>query len=311
MVIIQLSAELMLYALIGVYLQKRKIVENDFERQLSSLLLEVVLPVMIVRSMQVTLTAEDIQNCALLLVLCAGWMVFCALFGHILWYILGRGATGRIFRFSCMFTNFTFIGLPVMSCTYSQQTVFYFTVYLIPIRIALYTFCERLMTPPDQNSRPQSASLRTKLSSPPLLAMAAGLLLCLLGIRIPGLLDTVTQNISAMSLPLGMVVCGLIVGKFSLTQILSPAALLMTLIRNFLLPGLLLIFCRICALPSVITQCAVICAALPSATLVATFASKYDGSTQARYTSTGVVIFSHLFAVVTIPLWIWILSVVE
>lgn len=304
----QLSAELMLYVLAGIYLQKRQLVSRDFEKQISVLLLEVVLPVMIVRSMQIELTADDLRNCAFLLLLCTGWTLFSFLFGQGLWYMFGKGASGRIFRFGSIFTNFTFIGLPVMNTAFDGQTVFYFTVYVIPLRIALYAFCEQIMTPPERYAGSGGFSWR-KLCSAPLIAVAVGITLCLLDIRFPAALDTAMAGISALSLPLGMMVCGLIIGKFSPRQVFSPKALLMTLIRNLLLPGLALLVCRTLDLIAPVTRCVVMCAAFPVGTLLATFATKYDGCEQSRYESAGAVIFSHLTASLTIPLWVWLLSI--
>ena len=299
----------MLYILIGVYLQKRTIVNDEFERQLSNVLLEVVLPIMIIRSMQMEITASDIRNCSFLLILCSGWVIFSFLCGQLLWYASGKGATGRIFRFASIFTNFTFIGLPVISSVYDQQTVFYFTIYVIPMRIALYSVCELIMTPPElHNGKPITFSWR-KLCSPPLIAVVAGLVLCLLRVNIAGTLDTVMKNISGLSLPLGMIVCGLIIGKFRLRQVFSIKAAVITAVRNLLLPGILLLFCRICNLSTVVTQVAVMCAALPTGTLLVSFASKYDGCEQSRYESAGAVVSSTLSSAVTIPLWVWVLSI--
>lgn len=306
--VLRLSAELMLYVLIGIYLQKRKIVNDDFEKQLSNMLLEVILPLMIIRSMQMKLTADDIYNCGFLLVLCTGWVLFSFMFGQVLWYVSGKNASGRIFRFACIFTNFTFIGLPVISAVFDQQTVFYFTIYVIPLRIALYSTCELIMTPPERYSGKSGAGFWRNLCSPPLLAVVVGLVLCILGWKIPEIFDIVMKNVSDLSLPLGMIVCGLIIGKFDMRRVFSLKAIGIMLIRNLLLPGLVFLFCRICSFSATITQVAVMCAALPVGTLLATFASKYDGCEQSRYESVGAVILSTMFSSITIPIWIGILT---
>jgi len=310
--VLSLSTELMLYVLIGIYLQKRGIVNSDFEPQLANFLLEAVLPLLIIRSVQFKLTAEVLRSCGHVVLFSIGSIAFFYCVGYVLWRLLGKGSTGRIFRFSCIFTNFTFIGLPVMSAVFDQQAVFLFSIYVIPIRIVLYLTCEAIMTPPERYAAKKGAEVWKRFCSAPLIAVIAGLALCLFGWKIHAPLDTVMKNVGALSLPLGMILCGLIAGRVQLPQmrqIFGKKTVGLVLLRNILLPAIVLLACKLCNCPAVIMRVAVIYAALPVGTLLSTFASKYDGGEQARNESVGAVILSSVPSVLTIPIWVGILTV--
>ena len=69
MLALQLVTELILYVGIGIFLEKRRMVSDDFDRQLSVLFTDIILPCMIFQSLQLAFDPQDLKNCAVLLVL--------------------------------------------------------------------------------------------------------------------------------------------------------------------------------------------------------------------------------------------------
>ena len=148
-----LSVQLILMAAIGVFAWRAKIVSGDFDKQLTSFLMKIALPCMIVRSMSGAFSWEELKNCGRLVVIALIlWAVTFGL-GQLAYRLLGRTATARIMRFGMMYTNFTFVGIPVREALYGDTGVFYFVVFLVPYRMIYYSSAEPLLSPPGLERR--------------------------------------------------------------------------------------------------------------------------------------------------------------
>ena len=100
-----LSVQLILMVAVGLFAWRAHIVSGDFDKQLTSLLMKIALPCMIVRSMSGAFSWEELKNCGRLvaaaLIL---WAVTFAL-GQLAFRLLGRGASARIARFSMLYRS--------------------------------------------------------------------------------------------------------------------------------------------------------------------------------------------------------------
>lgn len=308
--VIRLSLELIITVLLGVYIQRRGIVGEGFDRQLTGFLVQAALPLMIVDCMQVDFTVERLRQCGRLAALALLMIAVTVLLGQVLYRLQGGGLRGRLWRFGVIFMNFTLIGIPVTQTLYGEEGAFFFTMFIVPLRILYYVTPQFLMAPSGASGR--RAGWRERAAgcfSPPVIAVLAGLALFLLRIRLPGILLDVAHSVGGVCSPLGMILCGLCIGKFEIRRILRPHALAIALIRNMGCPAIIFLLCRLLAVPPELARIAVICAALPVGVLIATFAVQYDGSDQAKYESAGMVTVSSLLSCATIPLWAWLLEI--
>ena len=157
-----LSVQLILMVAVGLFAWRAHIVSGDFDKQLTSLLMKIALPCMIVRSMSGAFSWEELKNCGRLvaaaLIL---WAVTFAL-GQLAFRLLGRGASARIARFSMLYTNFTFVGIPVVEALYGDTGVFYFVVFLVPYRMIYYSSAEPLLSPPGLERRARTLPEKLK-----------------------------------------------------------------------------------------------------------------------------------------------------
>lgn len=299
-----LAIQLVLLVGIGFLTVRFRIVGENFEKQLTSLILDILMPCMIIKFMMGTFSWEQLKNCGRLLVIAVIiWGITFGI-GHLVYRLTGKSASGRIMRFSIMYTNFTFVGIPVMEALYGDVGVFYFVVFLVPYRIIYYSSAEPFLSPPGaaRTERTLKEKLRGWFSAP-VLAVFVGMMLYLTQIHLPGPVSDVINSLGACASPLGMLLCGMSLGKYPIRRLLRPGYLWFPLVRNLLIPALFLGLSLLIGLEKELAQVVIMFAALPVASLLAAFMIQYDPDKEAQFEAAAAVLLSTIFAAVTIPLW--------
>ena len=304
-----LSLELLLMIGAGIFARKSHIVGPHVNEELASLITKLALPCLIVDSMRGTASLSELQNCGMLLVLALVTLGIELLLGQGTYLLAGRTSSGRIFRFGMTYTNFTFMGIPVVEALFGSQGVFYFVVFLVPIRIVYYSTAKLMLSPPGITHGKQTflQHLRGWLS-PPVVAVLVGLVLYLTGWHLPTVLDDVVHSVGSICSPLGMLLCGISLGEYPFRQLLRRKYLLLPLVRDLALPGLLLLLTRLLPVENQLSNLMVIYAALPISSMMAAFTLQYDPAPEAHFESAGVVLLSTLLSALTIPLWAWVMG---
>lgn len=305
-----LAIQLVLLVGIGFLTVRFRIVGENFEKQLTSLILDILMPCMIIKSMMGTFSWEQLKNCGRLLVIAVIiWGITFGI-GHLVYRLTGKSASGRIMRFSIMYTNFTFVGIPVMEALYGDVGVFYFVVFLVPYRIIYYSSAEPFLSPPGaaRTARTMKEKLRGWFSAP-VIAVFVGMILYLTQIHLPGPVNDVINSLGACASPLGMLLCGMSLGKYPIRRLLRPGYLWFPLVRNMLIPALFLGLSLLIGLEKELAQVVIMFAALPVASLLAAFMIQYDPDKEAQFEAAAAVLLSTIFAAVTIPLWSGIVAV--
>lgn len=304
-----LSLELLLMIGAGIFARKSHIVGSHFNEELASLITKLALPCLIVDSMRGTASLEELENCGILLVLALVTLGVELLLGQGAYLLAGRTSSGRIFRFGMTYTNFTFMGIPVVEALFGSQGVFYFVVFLVPIRIVYYSTAKLMLSPPGVTHGKQTLLQHLKgWLSPPVVAVLVGLVLYLTGWHLPTVLDDVIHSVGSICSPLGMLLCGISLGEYPFRQLLRRKYLLLPLVRDLALPGVLLLLTRFLPVETQLSNLMVIYAALPISSMMAAFTLQYDPAPEAHFESAGVVLLSTLLSALTIPLWAWVLG---
>ena len=300
-----LSLELIIMMGLGVLIRKINMVGEDFGDQLSALVINVSLPCMILNSMAGAFTLEELKNCGTLLLLALAVLCIEFAVGQIAYVRHGRDISGRILRFGILFTNFTFMGIPMMQALYGEKSVFYFVVFLIPVRILFYNFIVPPMKP--SGGEGKTADWKGQLKtvfSPPMVAVLVALLLTLLGIKLPSILADIVKSLGATSSPLGMLICGISLSRYSFRKLIRPSQLEIAVVRNLFLPALFVGLCKLISLDRTLAQVVVLFVSLPVSTMTNTFNVKYNPEyPETHFESAGSVLTTTLLSALTIPLW--------
>ena len=293
----------------GYVLAHFKILGDNANKVLTNLVMNLCLPCMIIKSMSGAFSIEELKNCGFLIIAAIiTWGVTFAL-GQIVYIISGRTEYGQLLRFGMIYTNFTFVGVPVMEALYGDIGVFYFMVFLVPIRMVYYSTAEAFLAPRGFHSAKKTFLQKLKgWFSPPVVAVFIGLILYVTQLHLPTPITNVINSLGACSSPLGMLLCGVVLAGYNLKSLIKPKFIIFPIIRNILLPALFIGVCWLFKIPSVISQVLCVFATLPVASLIAAFTTKYNPHQETQFMSAACVLYSTVLSAVTIPLWSLVIS---
>ena len=304
MLAFQLSLQLIILIVIGFFVWRLGMVDEKFDKSLTTFLINIALPCMIIKSFSAPFSSEQLINCAILIGISIVYLALCFGIGQLIYRAYGKNFTGRMLRFGAMFTNFSFVGIPVIEALYGQTGLLYFVVFVVPIRMVYYSSAKSLLSAPGTVHEKENIwqQIRGWLS-PPVVAVFIGLVLYITGFNFPTPIDKTISAVGAITSPLGMILCGISLGKNNMRALLKTKYLLMPLLRNMLMPAITIAIMYFLPVDPLVAKIVVIYAALPVASLLSAFTIQYSPQPEAILESSGSVFFSILVCSITIPLW--------
>lgn len=316
MIAVTLAFELLLMTLLGVFIQKMKFVGPDFADQLTAIIMKVLLPMLIFYSMKSapSFSSERLTTCLVAIVLGAVVMLVSIGIGQLFYLKSGKSGLGRLLRYALIFTNFTFMGMPVIDALFGSLGTLYYVFFMIPVRIAYYGLPEVLMTPPEKQIKHSFvAHVKAVLLNPTMIAIALGILFWITGWQLPEVIDHVVNQGYTICSPLGLILGGLILGKYSFRRLLSLKYIKASALRLLLMPAILCAGTRLLLLfdiEPIICNIIVIYGALPTASLLPVYALQYDPDPENQFAAVGTYVVTTLLSTITIPLWYLLIQVV-
>ena len=212
-IILKQAAIMLLLNLVGIIAYRTKIVDKNGGRQFSSFVLEIVTPVLVVN-------AYSEVEYEFRLVVNMLWTFLIAAISYVVAitaaYLLIRRKAGReteIERFSVIYSNCGFMGIPLASALLGNEGVFYATAFLTIFFCFAWTHGIMLLT--GQHDR---RALLKKFCSPTMIGIAIGLVLFFCRIQLPGILQTTFDYVAGLNTPMAMVASGISVAQANLLQ---------------------------------------------------------------------------------------------
>jgi predicted permease len=204
----------------------------------------------------------------------------------------------KVLIYSTIISNASFLGNRVVESVYGLVALVYSAVYLVPLRVALWTLGIAIFS----NGK---MSFKKLIFHPCLVATYLGFLVMFAGFTPPLLFSRLVFTLGDCTTPISMIVVGSVLGLMKPKQFFTKLTFYFTFIRLILIPlsvlGVLLIFRP----EPLITGISVILSGTPAAVTTAILADKYGSD---RELAGKIVFVSTLLSIVTIPFLIWLLG---
>lgn len=226
---------MLLLMMVGVLCSKTKIISSASNRELSKFVLQVVNPVMIFMSYQeAELRGELVRN--LLITVLLSVVSFGVMIGGS--YIFIRRKEGReteIERFSAIYSNCAFMGMPLAKAMFGMEGVFYLTAFITVFNLIVWTHGIILLT----GERDVKQVLKV-FYSPTIIAIVLGLIAFFLQIKLPELPTKFLSYIAELNTPMAMIVSGVSMAETNVLKMLKkPRVYYVCLTRLVILPVIL------------------------------------------------------------------------
>ena len=197
-----------LFVIVGVgYAAKRlRFMNDEFDRMLSKLVINIALPGMILGSV---LTATELPTQAEVW-LCLGlsvastFVMFAVAYGFTLLLRIPDGRRG-VYRFMLCFGNVGFIGYPVLSAIFGPDALVYAAVFNLPFNFFVFTVGAWFLTQDIDGDVKVQTSWRTFVT-PVMLSCVAAVVLTLAGIHHAPILGEALNTLGSITTPAALLI---------------------------------------------------------------------------------------------------------
>lgn len=278
--------------LVGYICYKLKLIDESLNKKLSDLLLMLVSPFLIFNSFQREFSKELLTG----LLISLGLAVITHLFGILAAYVLLRGRNPDVVieRFSVIYSNCGFIGIPIINGIFGSEGVFYITAYITIFNLFLWTQGLIMM-----NGVQSPKTMIKTLISPTLVFIILGFIFFIAQIRVPAIIFDSMEYVAAMNTPLAMIIAGVTIAQTNIWRIfIKPRIYLAVFLKLIFIPVIVLLIYSKLQLEVPVLAAAVLAAACPTGATGTVFAIRYQKN--ALYASE-IFAMTTLGALITIP----------
>ena len=279
--------------MIGCVIRKVQLVDHSGAKTLSNVLLLLINPLLILNSfLTVEYDAAMIRNLLL--------TILFALITHILGILAarlllpGKDPDTMIERFSAVYSNCGFMGIPLVQSFLGAEGVFFLTAYVVVFNILVWTHGLVIITG-DASLKRVAGGLR----SPVMFAIAAGMVCYFLRIRLPGPVQGAISYVASMNTAMGMFVAGAALAEAHPLAALKKRRIYAAFAAKLLvMPALSVAVMLVFRAPEPVYYTVAVAAACPVATTCTMMAMRYDRNY--HYASELYVLMT-LLSMVSIP----------
>lgn len=303
----QKAIVMLIYLVIGCICYKTKLVTDAGNKSMTNVAIYAFTPAMILVSFQQEFSAKLLRGLVMTVGLsCVGYIITIAAC-----YLLVRhkGISGSdnkdcvIERFSSIYSNCGFMGIPLANELFGAEGVFYITAFHSVFMFLVWTHGIYLIT-----GDKKDISIKKVLLNPSIIATILGVVLFAVNFKTPQIITSTMQAMSTAVAPMAMVIAGATIIQSDLKQAFTNLRIYwVAFLKLILIPFLLTLVLTGIAKPMAISDTALLATILgfacPSATIGTMLAIKFDRNAK---TASQIFALTTVLSVVTMPLVIYV-----
>lgn len=279
---------------VGFVCSKEKLIDEKGTRQMTDILLMIVMPCVLIKAYQKEFSPELIMGLLL--------AAFFALIIHVVGIVIStlifkkeESLKYRVSIFSSVYSNCGFMAIPLLSAAVGSDGVFYGSAYLAVFTILNWTHGICLYS-----GSLKEISIKRILKNPGIIGTVIAIILFVAGIKLPYVIGESVSYIAALNTPLAMIVTGAYLTKVDFKKALKNTSIYgVSVLRLVVIPIIAVIIAKLAGIEPLIAKSVLISAACPTAAIAALFATKYN--LDSTYAAEAVSVTT-ILSVITIPL---------
>lgn len=281
---------------VGVLCAKTGIINDERSKGLSEIAMKISTPAVIVASFQRVYTPENARGLFYSFLLALVCIFIAGAVGYILVRRRDRDKDKQIIeRFSVIYSNCAFIGIPLVNGVYGEEGIFYLTAFFALFNLFVWSHGVIMM-----KGEKSLKSLLHALKAPAFISVFVGLALFLLQIDLPYIIDSSLQFVGGLVTPIGMMVAGATIAKTKLVKGRVTLRIhFLVLLRLIVTPVITILVFALFPYDEMQMGVCLIAAACPSATICTMFAVAYCKDS---VYSAQIFAISTIWSMVTLPL---------
>ena len=219
---------------VGIVCYKTKIISKESNKDLSKFVLQVVNPVMIFMSYQTDYKPELVKNLLLTFVLSLGAYAVTILLAYLL-IPSKKGREIEVERFSAIYSNCGFMGIPLVNALFGMERVFYLTAFITVFNLIVWTHGIILIS-----GEKSMKNIIKVFYSPTIIAIFLGIITFFLQFRLHEVPAKALEFISQINTPMAMIVSGVTMAETNVLKLLKKGRVYyVCFLRLILIPAIL------------------------------------------------------------------------
>ncbi len=297
MIVLQKMCVFFLMIIVGFVAKKKGILDEESNRRLSSLVVNIANPALILSSVATdggTLTREDVLYA--FLIACGVYAVLVIL-GLMIPLLLRVPKEERnTYNIMFVFSNIGFMGFPLMASLFGNEALLIGAAFVMVFNILIYTYGIWLMAPKGEAGKAHWK----KIFNPGIIACILAIVLFWFEMPMPVIFSDTIVMLSNLTGPLSMIIIGVSLADLEFRQVAGDVRLWVFSILKLVVCSILgALVVRQFVQSDLIYGVTVVILANPVASMAAMLAQEYHCNE--RVASSGIAL-STLLSVVTIPL---------
>jgi malate permease and related proteins len=296
-VIIKGVISLFLIMLAGIYCGKKGIIDGRVSKGLTSILLDIALPCMIITSFNFSYDEGVKSNVLKTFYYSFATYIILALVSKLL-TIPVKKEKKIILHFANIFTNTGYIGFPILNAIYGAEAVMYGSIFNVFFNIFLWTY-GIIIFKGNLEKKELIKEILKALRNPSLIAVYLGIALMIFDLKLPEVISASANSIGTMTGPLSMIIVGAACYKINIREHLMDLTLYYGIaVKLIIIPMILYSISLLIKDRSVVSNSIIILASMPAAAMTSIFADSFNIK---RDYAAVVVVATTLLSIFTIP----------
>lgn len=289
-------AVLFIIILVGYFVRKKGLLDESSTSKLSSLVMNIFLPAMIITAMQIQFDKEMIPKILSLLFVSMVMFGVSTIVAFCLKIFIKSDSKLGIFQYALVFSNSGFMGYPVVEAVLGKGAIFYAAIFNLPFNFLCFTLGVYFLSKGNSNAK---FSIKSMIN-PSMIAVFIGLALFVTGTELPVFINHPLELLGDVTTPISMIVIGsMLAGSSAMECFKRFDMYMLAVLRLVAIPMLVFLVLRPFSFDSVVMAIPVVISAMPSAANTAIMANEYGADVAL---ASQAVFFTTLFSVVSIPL---------
>jgi hypothetical protein len=293
-----------LLIVIGAVVKRLRVVTDDVIREVGSLVLNVTLPAFLITSMNMEFSPSVLKSSAIFIVISLSVYVFGILMVKpATWLLKVDGKAMDVYEYIILFSNFGYMGYPVIDLIYGSQGVFYAAIYNLPFSFLVWTHGVHVLKRHTDSAGIHSKRFHINAS---LVAIVTGFILFLLSVDLPAPIFDALALVGSMTTPLSMMFIGFILADSDFKQLtMDWKVYAFSVLRLLIMPVCVYLVLTTMGFEGLLLGVPVVISAMPAAANSAVIAAQYGSDYQL---ASRAIFISTLLSIATIPLFVALLA---
>ena len=297
-----LQGTLFAMMLIGAWMKKRGVIDENGKRCLTDLCVNVIIPCNIFKSCLIQFNMGILRSCSLLLLSAVLMQLLCLLLNR---RIFNRYPPRRkkVLQYCTIVPMSGFLGNPIAEGIYDELGVLYTSIFLIPMRVVMWSVGTTYFVADETIDKKKVLS--NVLTHPCLLAVYLGLICMVTQVRLPGVITQTVEYIGSCNSAMTMFIVGTILADVKLSSLFNRHTALFSVFRLGILPAAALGLGLLLRLDPVSLGISVLMTGMPAGATAAIFAARYHSDAPF---ATQCVVMTTLVSMLTLPVWSYLIG---